>query len=335
MPAGRPTPGRNIDWLDAGARILVAATAADPDIQVRDVHGPTAGPLRVRRRLHEVVVHCADAPRCRCALRSVSGAGGRCAQRMAGPGDHAGCLTSVGSRSTRTLTTTAWAGRRTDHRDEQGADPARQGRRGPARPATDLLLVTTRRRCGRRHEGRGVPRCRPATSWLAGWHSLTSQPRAHPRWPPCWRNDDIEREEPGHAGRSVQRRYRDRRLGRPRGWMRCRSGRGRFPRPSRWAGCSCNDGTVVAADSGDGGTVASAFRVVHDQVTAVFRHDDLEAALAATDLTGTTRSSQGGGDGRGQRYRQRQGDPADRRAGDLDGHTLAGRHITQGPVLRR
>ncbi|MFN8227301.1 MAG: nuclear transport factor 2 family protein [Mycobacterium sp.] len=47
-----------------------------------------------------------------------------------------------------------------------------------------------------------------------------------------------------------------------------------------------HDGTVVAEQTlGDGSTVASAFRVVHDQVTAVFRHDDLEAALAATDLT--------------------------------------------------
>ncbi len=30
---------------------------------------------------------------------------------------------------------------------------------------------------------------------------------------------------------------------------------------------------------------ASAFRVVHDRVTSVFRHDDLASALAATDLT--------------------------------------------------
>ena len=30
---------------------------------------------------------------------------------------------------------------------------------------------------------------------------------------------------------------------------------------------------------------ASAFRVVHDHVTSVFRHDDLAAALAATELT--------------------------------------------------
>jgi hypothetical protein len=30
---------------------------------------------------------------------------------------------------------------------------------------------------------------------------------------------------------------------------------------------------------------ASAFRVVHDRVTSVFRHDDLASALAATELT--------------------------------------------------
>lgn len=32
-------------------------------------------------------------------------------------------------------------------------------------------------------------------------------------------------------------------------------------------------------------TAASAFRVVDDHVTAVFRHDDLAAALAATEMT--------------------------------------------------
>ncbi|CAN5610860.1 nuclear transport factor 2 family protein [soil metagenome] len=42
-----------------------------------------------------------------------------------------------------------------------------------------------------------------------------------------------------------------------------------------------NDGVVVAEQ----GAGASAFRVVHDQVTSVFRHPDLAAALAATDLT--------------------------------------------------
>ncbi|MCX6484952.1 MAG: nuclear transport factor 2 family protein, partial [Mycobacterium sp.] len=32
-------------------------------------------------------------------------------------------------------------------------------------------------------------------------------------------------------------------------------------------------------------TAASAFRVVRDHVTSAFRHDDLAAALAATELT--------------------------------------------------
>ncbi|MBS1696164.1 MAG: nuclear transport factor 2 family protein [Actinobacteria bacterium] len=49
--------------------------------------------------------------------------------------------------------------------------------------------------------------------------------------------------------------------------------------------------TNAATDSGaaagsDGGTaVASAFRVVRDHITSVFRHNDLASALAATDLT--------------------------------------------------
>ena len=46
------------------------------------------------------------------------------------------------------------------------------------------------------------------------------------------------------------------------------------------------DGVVVAEQTVNGtGTAASAFRVVHDQVTSVFLHDDLAAALAATGLT--------------------------------------------------
>ena len=40
-----------------------------------------------------------------------------------------------------------------------------------------------------------------------------------------------------------------------------------------------------AADPGNSATVASAFRIVDDQVTSIFRHDDLESALAATDLS--------------------------------------------------
>ena len=53
-----------------------------------------------------------------------------------------------------------------------------------------------------------------------------------------------------------------------------------------------HDGVVVVeeriaakSDPADVRTAASAFRVVSDQVTAAFRHDDLPAALAATELT--------------------------------------------------
>jgi limonene-1,2-epoxide hydrolase len=52
------------------------------------------------------------------------------------------------------------------------------------------------------------------------------------------------------------------------------------------------DGVVVVeeritakSDPGDVRTAASAFRVVRDHVTSAFRHDDLAAALAATELT--------------------------------------------------
>ncbi len=53
-----------------------------------------------------------------------------------------------------------------------------------------------------------------------------------------------------------------------------------------------HDGVVVVEekigsldDPDANATVASAFRVVHDHVTSVFRHNDLFAALAATELT--------------------------------------------------
>ncbi|MGV0624453.1 nuclear transport factor 2 family protein [Mycolicibacter minnesotensis] len=53
-----------------------------------------------------------------------------------------------------------------------------------------------------------------------------------------------------------------------------------------------HDGVVVAelAPAGAAATRAAAFRVVHDHVTAVFAHDSLEAALAATDLTEADRA---------------------------------------------
>jgi ketosteroid isomerase-like protein len=51
-----------------------------------------------------------------------------------------------------------------------------------------------------------------------------------------------------------------------------------------------HDGVVVveqqvSSAAGVSSVAATAFRVVHDHVTSVFRHDDVESALAATDLT--------------------------------------------------
>lgn len=43
-------------------------------------------------------------------------------------------------------------------------------------------------------------------------------------------------------------------------------------------------GVVVVEQQFGGDTVATAFRVVHDQVASVFRHSDLEEALRATGL---------------------------------------------------
>ncbi|HEY1842174.1 MAG TPA: nuclear transport factor 2 family protein [Mycobacterium sp.] len=55
-----------------------------------------------------------------------------------------------------------------------------------------------------------------------------------------------------------------------------------------------HDGVVVVEQKvggpGESGApIASAFRVVHDHVTSVFRHHDLAAALAATELTDADR----------------------------------------------
>lgn len=48
-----------------------------------------------------------------------------------------------------------------------------------------------------------------------------------------------------------------------------------------------HDGVVVVelTPAGASAVAAAAFRVVQDHVTSVFRHDDLDAALTATDLT--------------------------------------------------
>ncbi len=64
------------------------------------------------------------------------------------------------------------------------------------------------------------------------------------------------------------------------------------PRSAEVGRIDVHDGVVVveqtigdAGNAGANGTIASAFRVVHDHVTSVFRHDDLASALAATELT--------------------------------------------------
>jgi hypothetical protein len=64
------------------------------------------------------------------------------------------------------------------------------------------------------------------------------------------------------------------------------------PRTAELGRMYVHDGIVVVEQQIPGGndpgakaTVASAFRVVHDHVTSVFRHRDLAAALAATELT--------------------------------------------------
>ena len=51
------------------------------------------------------------------------------------------------------------------------------------------------------------------------------------------------------------------------------------------ASSSSNRRSASADDPDANATVASAFRVVHDHVTSVFRHSDLASALAATELT--------------------------------------------------
>ncbi|UVS80087.1 maleylpyruvate isomerase family mycothiol-dependent enzyme [Actinokineospora sp. UTMC 2448] len=50
-----------VDWLAAGPGLLIDAVAADPDVPVWTFVGPRPAAWWVRRRLHEVLVHRADA----------------------------------------------------------------------------------------------------------------------------------------------------------------------------------------------------------------------------------------------------------------------------------
>jgi hypothetical protein len=63
-----------------------------------------------------------------------------------------------------------------------------------------------------------------------------------------------------------------------RGWASSRQ------TPTELGRMYVHEGVVVAEQSG-GANTALAFRVVHDHVTSVFRHQDLASALAATELT--------------------------------------------------
>jgi uncharacterized protein (TIGR03083 family) len=62
VPDGKPPEGAEIAWLDNGADKLIAAVeAADGDAAVWTFLGPRPASWWVRRRLHEALVHRADA----------------------------------------------------------------------------------------------------------------------------------------------------------------------------------------------------------------------------------------------------------------------------------
>ena len=140
-------PRAAIDWLDAGARILVDAAAAHPDVTVWTFTGPQPARWWVRRRLHEVVVHCADAaiaigapfdPYPSLAADAISEWFDLVVTRMPDLGGRSIHLHAtdegLGQAGEWTITNGHW-----EHQHGKG-DVALRG------PATDLLLVTTRRR---------------------------------------------------------------------------------------------------------------------------------------------------------------------------------------------
>lgn len=136
-----------IDWLDAGARALVDAVAADPDAQVWTFTGPQPARWWLRRRLHEVVVHCADAaialgapfdPYPALAADAISELFGLVLTRMPDLGGKSIHLHATDDGLGAAGEWTIASGALTQSHDK--ADLALRG------PATDLLLVTTRRR---------------------------------------------------------------------------------------------------------------------------------------------------------------------------------------------
>ncbi|EFG76677.1 hypothetical protein HMPREF0591_3415 [Mycobacterium parascrofulaceum ATCC BAA-614] len=71
-----------------------------------------------------------------------------------------------------------------------------------------------------------------------------------------------------------------------RRWAASRQGTAELGRMYVHDGVVVAEQKVSAADNpGAVATAALAFRVVHDHVTSVFRHEDLASALAATELT--------------------------------------------------
>jgi uncharacterized protein (TIGR03083 family) len=61
VPEGKPPEGEEVEWLAAGGRKLVDAVAAAGDCDVWTFLGPRPASWWARRRLHEVLVHRADA----------------------------------------------------------------------------------------------------------------------------------------------------------------------------------------------------------------------------------------------------------------------------------
>lgn len=61
VPQGRPPEGAELQWLHDGARRLTDAAAEAGDTEIWTFVGPHPASWWVRRRLHETVVHRADA----------------------------------------------------------------------------------------------------------------------------------------------------------------------------------------------------------------------------------------------------------------------------------
>lgn len=134
-------------WLHAGSRKLVDAAGATPDVQVWTFLGPRPASWWVRRRLHEVLVHRADAALALGAEFNVApqvaadGLSEWLDIAVSRVGDALGERTvhlhatddGLGEAGEWTITGTSWT------HDHRKGDVALRG------PARDLLLAATRR----------------------------------------------------------------------------------------------------------------------------------------------------------------------------------------------